>query len=48
MTIYEKLMQEFGCAIKAIYGEQCEKEFEGHIEDADLIAIAKKVAFYLN
>lgn len=51
MSVYEKLVQEFGCAIRAIYGDECEKEFnkdETIITDEELIAIAKKVAFYLD
>lgn len=50
MTIYEKLLEQFGCAIQAIYGDECEKPFDEDtiIDDSDLIAIAKKVKFYLD
>ena len=51
MTIKEKLMEEFGCAITAIYGDEADKEFDTEetvIYNSDLLAIAKKVAFYLD
>ena len=49
MTIKEKLLQEFECAINAIYGDRAEEEFsDEEVGEADLIAIAQKVAFYLD
>lgn len=50
MTICEKLLQEFGCAIYAVLGDVAHKEFEDdtQISSEDLIAIAKKVKFYLD
>ena len=50
MTIYEKLMEEFGCAIKAELGDMADKDYEENdgVEKADILAIAKKVVFYLD
>ena len=51
MSIYDRLMEEFGCAIKAEMGDIAEKEFnqeETPITKGDLNAIARKVAFYLD
>ena len=49
MSNYEKLLNEFGCAIKAVLGDQADEEFEeGKISESDLIQIAKKVAFYID
>lgn len=48
-TIAERLQQEFECAITATFGDLKDKQFEkGAVEWADLVAIAKKVAFYLD
>lgn len=49
MTLKEQLLQEFECAIEAIFGGDTDKEF--NIEEIDantLNAIARKVAFYLD
>ena len=49
MTIYEKLIEELGCAISAVYGGAEDEEYEdGKITKHDLDAIARKVAFYLD
>lgn len=49
MTIYEKLMEEFGCAISSVLGDLAEQEYcEGKVDKLDLELIAKKVAFYLD
>lgn len=49
MSNYEKLLEEFGCAIKAVLGDQADEEFEENkISESDLIQIAKKVAFYID
>ena len=48
MTNYEKLMEEFGCAINSVLGEVAEEEFKGEIRKEDLLAIARKVAFYMD
>jgi len=49
MTIKEKLIQEFGCAITAILGDDADKEAEDvEISKADIDAIAKKVKFYMD
>lgn len=49
MTIYEKLLEEFGCAINAIFGDLADEEYdEEKVSKDDLMAIAKKVAFYLD
>ena len=49
MTIAEKLQDEFGCAISAIFGDLEDQEYEeGSISKDDLLLIAKKVAFYLD
>ena len=49
MTVYEKLIEEFGCAITAILGDLSEQEYcEGKVDKLDLDLIAKKVAFYLD
>lgn len=48
MTVYEKLKEEFGAAIIAIYGDLADKEVEEvGIESSDIDAIARKVKFYL-
>ena len=49
MTIYEKLQEEFDCAIRAIFGDIANQDYEeDSVEKQDLIAIAEKVAFYLD
>lgn len=51
MTVYEKLLEEFGCAINAILGDVADKEWENSSEDVsreDIIAMSKKVCFYLD
>ena len=49
MNTREKLLQEFDAAIIAILGTDAETEYEnGRVGYGDLIAIAKKVAFYLD
>ena len=49
MTIAEKLQEEFGCAISAVFGDMEDEEYEeGSVSKSDLIAIAQKVAFYLD
>jgi len=49
MTIYEKLKEEFGCAISAIFGDVENEEYEeGKVTKDDLDLIARKVAFYLD
>ena len=47
MTVREKLLEEFGCAISAILGDQEDKEYDDNIDPADVDAIAKKVKWYL-
>jgi hypothetical protein len=50
MTIKEKLLEEFGAAIVAIYGDVAEKEYEefsDDIEAGDINAIARKVKWYM-
>lgn len=50
MTIGEKLNQEFECAIKAELGDVADEDYEesGGVDKADILAIAKKVIFYLD
>ena len=49
MTVNEKLMDEFGCAISAIFGDLEDEEYEeGKVSFDDLLAIARKVAFYMD
>jgi len=49
MTIYEKLIEEFGAAIVAVYGDVADKDFSKElISNSDIDAIAKKVKFYLD
>ena len=49
MTVYEKLIVEFGAAIKAILGDNADKEFNDEsVDREELLAIAKKVCFYLD
>lgn len=49
MSIYEKLIEEFGCAIVAVFGDKADEIFSTEkVEKGDLEAIARKVAFYLD
>jgi len=48
MTNREKLLEEFGCAISAVLGDLEDKDFDNKISKSDLIAIAEKVAFYMD
>jgi len=49
MTVKEKLIQEFGCAITAVFGDEADKETEDvEISKSDIEAIAKKVKFYMD
>lgn len=49
MTTMDKLQEEFNCAVTAVLGDFLDKEYqEGDICKEDLIAIANKMAFYLN
>ena len=51
MTIKEKLLQEFGAAISAVYGDLENEQFdqeESTISKGEIIAIAQKVLFYMD
>lgn len=50
MTVGEKLLEEFNCAIKAELGDIANEDYEecGGVDRADILAIAKKVLFYLD
>lgn len=50
MTTKEKLLQEFGCAIDAILGDDADKEYDADesLEKGYITAIAKKVIWYLD
>lgn len=49
MTIREKLLQEFGAAIIAIFGDIAEKEYDAkQVSAGDIDSIAHKVKFYLD
>ena len=49
MTVKEKLIQEFGCAITAVLGDEADKGTEDvEISESDIDAIAKKVKFYMD
>ena len=49
MTVYEKLKEEFGCAIMAILGDMADNDFDPeNIAADDIDAIARKVKFYLD
>lgn len=49
MTVYEKLKEEFSCAIIAILGDGADNEFDPeNISADDIEAIARKVKFYLD
>lgn len=49
MTVYDKLKEEFGCAIVAIFGDLADDEFDPEkVSAADIEAIARKVKFYLD
>lgn len=47
-NLRNKLADEFACAINAVFGDLADKPFEEvEVTNDDLIAIAKKVAFYI-
>lgn len=49
MTIREKLLQEFGAAIIAVFGDIAEKEYDDkQVSAGDIDSIAHKVKFYLD
>ena len=49
MTVKEKLLEEFSCAITAIYGDLADKPFcDVAIDKEELEAIKNKVEFYLD
>ena len=49
MSIYEKLIEEFGCAITAVFGDKADEEYnEDNFHYSELVAICKKVEFYLD
>lgn len=49
MTVYEKLKEEFDCAILAIFGDLADDDFDlENISASDIDAIAHKVKFYLD
>lgn len=54
MTVKGRLLEEFGCAITAVLGSEEDKELNDDaelssvVDKKDLIAIAKKVAFYID
>lgn len=49
MTTYEKLTEEFGCAIYAVLGDLVDEEYDDEkIDRETLYSIARKVAFYLD
>lgn len=49
MTVREKLLEEFGCAISAILGDNEDKDIkEYQVDDADIDDIARKVKWYLS
>lgn len=50
MTVAEKLIQEFTCAINSELGDMADEDYEesGGVDRADILAIAKKVVFYLD
>ena len=50
MTIKEKLLEEFECAINAVYGDLADYDYETNkdwIINKDINDIAMKVKFYL-
>ena len=48
MTVKEKLLEEFGCAITSVLGDLADQEYsEGSVDSLDLRSIAEKVAWYL-
>lgn len=49
MTIKEKLLQEFGAAISAVFGDIAEKEYDANeISAIDVEDVARKVKFYMD
>lgn len=48
-TVREELMDQFGCAISAVLGDLEDEDYdEEKISRDDIMAIAKKVCFYLD
>lgn len=48
MTVEEKLIEELRAAIKAVFGDEAEKEFdEDSVAPSDIDAIARKAKFYM-
>ena len=50
MTTKEKLLEEFGCAIDAILGDEADKEYDADesLEKGYIDEIARKVIWYLD
>ena len=50
MTTKEKLLEEFGCAIDAILGDEADKEYDADesLEKSYINEIARKVIWYLD
>lgn len=51
MSVKEKLLEELGCAITAVYGDKEDEEYESgsnQITQADIDLISSKVKFYLD
>lgn len=49
MTVRERLLQEFECAIDACLGDYGKEEEEDYkIEKGEILQIAQKVLFYLD
>jgi len=50
MTVKERLVEEFTCAINAVLGElaEAEDEEEYKVDKEDINLIAKKVLFYMD
>lgn len=48
MTKKEKLMEEFECAINAVFGSLADEEYASDICAEDINAIAHKVKFYMD
>ena len=49
MKIKEKLQEEFGCAISSVLGVLEDEEYsQEKIDSEDIMAIARKVCFYLD
>ena len=49
MTVKKRLLDEFECAINAVFGDEAEQEFDDvEFTEADLDLIVKKVKFYMD